>query len=154
MGSSKNPKMELYQLRTFAAVAELGSLTQAAERLHLSQPAASSQIKLLEEELGVRLFERKPSGLALTKAGQSLLPEIQKLIATANNVVARARTLRGELAGSLKFATIGTLFDDSILRFGEMMNLILSRYPLLDIEVYHRNSRSIVAEVASGKFDA
>ena len=64
--------MELYQLRGFAAVAESGHLTRAAERLHLSQPALSAQIKALEDELGVHLFERGPSGMALTAAGKRL----------------------------------------------------------------------------------
>ena len=61
--------MELYQLRTFAAVAELGHLTRAAERLHVSQPAVSAQIRALEDELGTPLFERGPSGMTLTTAG-------------------------------------------------------------------------------------
>jgi len=91
---SKKPKMELYQLRTFAAVAELGSLTQAAERLHLSQPAASAQIKLLEEEFGLALFERKPSGLTLTRAGTELLPGIQTLLASAGQVLTHASVSR------------------------------------------------------------
>ena len=58
--------MELYQLRTFAAVAEESHLTRAAERLHLSQPAVSGHIKALEGELGVRLFDRAPTGMELT----------------------------------------------------------------------------------------
>jgi len=52
--------MELYQLRSFATVAEMGHLTRASERLHVSQPALSAQIRALEEELGVALFERGP----------------------------------------------------------------------------------------------
>ena len=94
--------MELYQLRTFAAVAELGSLTQAAERLHLSQPAASAQIKLLEEEFGLALFERKPSGLTLTRAGTELLPGIQTLLASAGQVLTHAKRLTGHVCGLIK----------------------------------------------------
>ena len=65
--------MELYQLRTFAAVADEGHLTRASERLHLSQPAVSGHIKALEGELGVRLFERASTGMQLTAAGSELL---------------------------------------------------------------------------------
>jgi DNA-binding transcriptional LysR family regulator len=146
--------MELYQLRTFAAVAEFGSLTQAAERLHLSQPAASAQIKLLEEEFGIALFERKPSGLTLTRAGADLLPGVQTLLTNATQVVIHAKSLRGRVTGSIKFATLATLSDTSLLRIGAMMKSIVTQHPHLDIEVQHRNSRSIVAGVASGELDA
>jgi DNA-binding transcriptional LysR family regulator len=144
----------LYQLRTFAAVAELGSLTQAADRLHLSQPAASAQIKLLEEEFGVALFERKPSGLALTRAGTSLLPDIQALLACAHQVAFHAKSLSGRVTGPLRFATLATISDKSLLRLGEMMNLIVTRHPRLDIELQHQNSRGIIAGVANGDLDA
>ena len=69
--------MQLYQLQTLAAVVELGSLTQASARLNVSQPAASAQIKALEKECGIALFERKHNGLTLTRAGAALLPEIK-----------------------------------------------------------------------------
>ena len=70
--------MELYQLKGFAAVAELGQLTRAAERLHISQPALSAQIKALEDELNVALFERGAAGMTLTAAGRQLLPEAER----------------------------------------------------------------------------
>src|SRR5439155_24661686 len=90
--------MELYQLRGFAAVAECGHLTRAAERLHLSQPALSAQIKALEDELGVHLFERGPSGMALTAAGKRLLPEATKVLADAASLHGKARPMEGEVA--------------------------------------------------------
>jgi DNA-binding transcriptional LysR family regulator len=143
-------KMELYQLRTFAAVAELGSLTQASERLHMSQPAASLQIKMLEEAFGVALFERKRSGLTLTRAGATLLPEIKKLLATASGLTVQAKRLRGQLSGTIRFATV---LDASLLRLGEIMNLMVTRHPMLEIEVHHRNSRSIVRGISIGEID-
>src|SRR5262249_60738923 len=82
MGS--NQAMELYQLRSFAAVAELGHLTRAAEKLHISQPAVSAQIKALEDELGVTLFERVSSGMQLTSAGRNLLPAAEQVLGAAN----------------------------------------------------------------------
>ena len=71
--SPGNRKMELYQLRTFVAVAEARHLTRAAEKLHVSQPAVSAQIKALEDELELTLFDRTSSGMLLTAAGQRLL---------------------------------------------------------------------------------
>ena len=59
-------------LRYFAAVAAEGNLTRAAERLFVSQPALTKQIKQLESQLGVRLFTRSPAGMTLTSAGQAL----------------------------------------------------------------------------------
>ena len=63
--------MELYQLRSFVAVAEAGHLTRAAEKLHVSQPAVSAQIKALEDALDIVLFERTSSGMVPTPAGQT-----------------------------------------------------------------------------------
>lgn len=151
---SKFVKMELYQLRTFAAVAARGSLTQAAEHLHLSQPAASAQIKLLEEEFGVVLFERRSSGLTLTRTGALLLPEIQRLLADADQVATRARSLSGRVTGPFRFAVVATVFDKLLLGVGRVLHLLIDRHPELNIEVENRTSRSIVAGVGIGELDA
>ena len=76
--------MELYQIRAFVAVAELGHLTRASERLHVSQPALSGQIKALESRLDLKLFERAPSGMLLTAAGKNLLPRAIEALAAAD----------------------------------------------------------------------
>ncbi len=75
--------MEIYQLKAFVTVAEMGHLTRAAEKLHLSQPALSGQIKALEDELGLALFACSPAGMAPTRVGQRLLPAAQKLLVDA-----------------------------------------------------------------------
>jgi DNA-binding transcriptional LysR family regulator len=147
--------MDLYQLKTLAAVAELGSLTQACRRLHVSQPAASAQIKALEKEFGITLFERKHNGLTLTRAGAALLPDISRLLETAANLALRAKGLRGRLSGTIKVAIVSpTVADTSLLRLGDIMNLMVRRHPMLSIEVHNRNSRSVVAGICSGEFDA
>ncbi len=84
--------MELRQLQTFLALAETGNLSKAARRVHLSQPAVSHQLKGLEEECGVQLFERKTSPLRLTPAGQRLLTlayEVDRSIREAQRDLAR-----------------------------------------------------------------
>jgi len=72
--------MDLKQLRTFRAVAELGSLSKAADRLRAAQPALSRHIKLLEHELRVELFVRNGRGMLLTSAGRMLLDRTTGLV--------------------------------------------------------------------------
>src|SRR2546425_12547441 len=116
--------MELYQLRSFAAVAELGHLTRAAEKLHISQPALSAQIKALEDELGVALFDRTPTGMVLTAAGQQLLPEASELVAAAGALSSHAKAFAGGVAGR---ARVGTLADPEFIRLGDFLAQALAR---------------------------
>ncbi|ASU81462.1 hypothetical protein CDO52_00520 [Nocardiopsis gilva YIM 90087] len=76
--------MELRQLRYFCTVAEEGHLGRAAERLSVRSPSLSQQIRVLEDRLGARLFERTPAGMALTRAGRALLPEARTTLAAAD----------------------------------------------------------------------
>jgi DNA-binding transcriptional LysR family regulator len=143
--------MELYQLRSFAVVAEVGHLTRAAEKLHISQPALSAQIKALEDELEVTLFERTSSGMVLTAAGQRLLPEAEKVLSAAQALRNEARSLRGEVAGR---ASVGTLSDPAFIRLGEFLSATVDRYPLLQLELHHEISGAAFEKVRDGQLDA
>ncbi|HTQ01325.1 MAG TPA: LysR family transcriptional regulator, partial [Casimicrobiaceae bacterium] len=143
--------MELYQLRSFAAVAELGHLTRAAERLHVSQPAVSAQIKALEDELGVTLFERVSSGMVLTSAGRKLLPAAEKVLDAAQALRSRARSIQGEVAGR---ARVGTVSDPEFTRVGEFLAQALEQHPLLEIEIHHEVSGAAFEKVRDGALDA
>ncbi len=143
--------MELYQLRGFAAVAEIGHLTRAAERLHLSQPALSAQIKALEDELGVQLFERGPTGMSLTAAGKRLLPEAAKVLADAASLHGKARAMEGEVAGHVR---VGTLSDPAFIRLAEFLAQATARFPLVEIELRHEVSGAAFEKVRDGGLDA
>jgi DNA-binding transcriptional LysR family regulator len=89
------------QLEAFIWVAELQSFTRAARHLYMSQPAISFQIKALEEELEVTLFQRSEKRVSLTQAGRLLYPEAKKMLAHYNNIKAGLDALRGLKAGHL-----------------------------------------------------
>jgi DNA-binding transcriptional LysR family regulator len=93
--------MSLRQYEYALAVAELGSVTAAAERLHVAQPSVSQQIRALERELGVTLFARTPSGLTPTVVGRAFLREAEVAVKAARRARATARAGAGELTGEL-----------------------------------------------------
>jgi LysR family transcriptional regulator, nitrogen assimilation regulatory protein len=82
---------DLRRLRYFVKVAELESLTRAAESLHIAQPALSQQIRMLEAELGVRVFDRTPRGVRRTEAGQRLFVEARRLLDEIGSIAERVR---------------------------------------------------------------
>jgi DNA-binding transcriptional LysR family regulator len=94
--------MELRHLRNFVAIAEERSFTRAAERLWVAQPGLSAQIRRLEAELGVRLFERHPRGVALTEAGTLFLERARATLAAADVASATGADLTGGVAGTLR----------------------------------------------------
>jgi len=94
--------MELRHLRYFVAVAEEGSFLRAARRLHVAQPALSKQIRDLEREVGVQLFERLPRGARVTPAGEDFLRNARHALESAARAVACAR--RADSETGLKFA--------------------------------------------------
>ncbi len=142
--------MEIYQLRTFVAVAQQGHLTQAAEILHLSQPAVTAQIKALEEETGLALFDRTTSGVMLTEAGKLLLPEAEKILAGSRDMLNKARSLKGQLTGKLRIGTIGS---PSLLRLGRWLCCLRSRHPLLALVTAHGISGSVLNDVRKKELD-
>jgi DNA-binding transcriptional LysR family regulator len=87
--------MELRQLRYFVAVAEEGNISRAAQKIFLTQPALSRQIKQLEEELGHTLFRREAHSIHLTAAGESLLLEARSLLEHAERVITKIRSSAG-----------------------------------------------------------
>lgn len=143
--------MEIYQLRTFVTVAQQGHLTQAAELLHLSQPAVTAQIKALEEEVGMPLFERTAGGVNLSRIGQELLPQAQAILEASRELLYRSRSLKGQLAGR---AVIGAITTPEMINIGPWVAALIEKYPLLDIQLQHGVTGGVLNRVRKKELDA
>ncbi|MBE03268.1 LysR family transcriptional regulator [Marinobacter lutaoensis] len=141
----------LQTLRAFVTVAREGSVSRAAERLHLSQPAVSLKLKQLQQDLGLTLFERRPQGLALTADGQALLPSAEQALAAMAAFEQSARALHSLVRGRLR---IGTIVDPEFIRLGAFLNRLMERAPLLETGLRHGMSGSVLRRVRAGELDA
>jgi DNA-binding transcriptional LysR family regulator len=103
--------MELSQLRTLIHVAELGSLSKAADRMHIAQPALSRQVRMLEEELGLRLFDRHGRGMVLTDQGRDVLAHALRVMAELEEMRGHASVMGAELTGQVAIGFPPTVAD-------------------------------------------
>src|SRR6266700_7142474 len=101
--------MDVEALRTFTAIHSAGGVTRAAATLRRSQPAVSRRLALLEQELGVPLFERIPGGVVLSEAGRVLLPFAETALAVLRDAHAAVQAVRSEDSGPVTIALVGTL---------------------------------------------
>ena len=106
--------VELDHVEAFLAIVRRGGFTRASASLHLSQPAISRRIGLLERELGAPLFERVRSGVVLTDAGRAFRPHAEALLASLRDGVAAVDELRGTRRGAVGLAVVGTLASSSL----------------------------------------
>src|SRR6476646_4464072 len=114
--------VELRHLRYFVAVAEMENVSRAAtQKLYVSQPSLSRQIRDLEEELGVQLLERRPKSVALTEAGRIFLEKARAILKESDDAVATVRAFAGKTASELHVG-------DWPLATGEVMPGLLRAY--------------------------
>ncbi|WP_373740138.1 LysR family transcriptional regulator [Neisseria sp.] len=138
--------MDHNQLKTFAAVAYTGNLTQAAERLHLSQPAVSAQIKSLEQKLDTALFTRTSSGMTLTPAGQVFLPEAEALLQHHHRLDCFAKTLS---AHRITHAEIGLIHPVDPDKTTRLTRAVLQREPDILLHIQYGMSGEIEERILS-----
>ncbi|HSN15095.1 MAG TPA: LysR family transcriptional regulator [Anaeromyxobacteraceae bacterium] len=149
--------MELQLLRAFVAVARHGSVTRATQALFLSQPAVSAQVKALEEEVHLQLFDRTSQGMTLTPAGTALLPLAERLLGEETRLLAEAGRLSGSFSGRLRLgmpaATFLPSLDPGTLRLAELLKRISMGHPALLVDVHHGTSASILEDVGGRRLD-
>jgi DNA-binding transcriptional LysR family regulator len=139
--------MELRHLRYFVTVAEDLSFRRAAERLHLSHPTLSKQIGDLEDELGLKLFNRNPRRVELTEVGRGFLVDARRTLVSAQQAVAHAHEVATGERGRLSIGTIShtthVFLDDALTRFGEL-------FPLVEVTVQHMDNRTQIEALLNG----
>jgi len=143
--------VELRQLESFLAVAELLHFRRAAVRVHLSQPALSRQIQQLEHELGAVLFERTPGRVALTDAGRALQTHAARALEELRAARASIAACAGGPLGHLGLAC----FDSaSSYLIPELLARLVERYPRLNVSVATLGTRDALRELHDGGVDA
>jgi DNA-binding transcriptional LysR family regulator len=142
--------VELQQLRYFIAVADAGQFTAAARDLHVAQPSISKQVRKLEAELGAVLLDRRKTGVALTDAGEILLPWAKRVLADldgARSEVAGLATLeRGRLS-------VGATPSVSTVLLPRVLAAFHDAHPGVLLTVVEAGSRDLVDRLASGDLD-
>jgi DNA-binding transcriptional LysR family regulator len=106
--------VDVDQVQAFVAIIRGGGFTRAAATLHLSQPAVSRRLELLERELGAPLFERMRSGVLLTEAGRAFLPHAEALLASLRDGVEAVRGVEQGQGGAVTLALVGTLASTTL----------------------------------------
>jgi DNA-binding transcriptional LysR family regulator len=144
--------VQLNQLAVAVAVAEEENFTRAAARLHLAQPSLSRQIRLLERELGVQLFNRGPgqSLVTLTADGEALLPFIRRVLADVAATGAEARALTGMARGRLSIGATPSLITRVL---APALVDFQASHPGIDLLVVEAGSHQLVPQLASGEVD-
>ncbi|WP_175872743.1 LysR substrate-binding domain-containing protein [Burkholderia sp. BCC0397] len=146
-----DPIPDLRQWRYFATVADERHFGRAAERLSMTQPPLSQAIRALEDTLGVALFVRTKRSVALTAVGAALLPDVRRLLASADALPPLARRLaRGE-AGSLSLAFVSTA-DYGLLP--SLLRAFGARYPQVLLQLAEATSDVQIDELVAGRIDA
>ncbi len=143
--------IELRQLRYFVAVAEELHFGRAALRLHMTQPPLSQAIQALEAQLGATLFERTRRSVALTAAGEALLPEARRLLQQADALPALARRAAAGESGTLSLAFVSiadyNLLPDALREFS-------AAYPAVQVSLQEATTDIQLEMLAEGVIDA
>jgi DNA-binding transcriptional LysR family regulator len=135
-------------LRTFLAIHRTGGFTHATRVLHLSQPAISRRIALLEHEVGAPLFERTAGGVVLSQAGRALLPHAERALAALEDCASAIRELREGAAGPLQIAAVGTLASTELT---PILQRFAAAHPGVELTLRTATSREVSELVRRGE---
>ncbi len=142
--------MDLAQLRAFIAITRSGSFRGAAELVHLSQPSLSHQIRRLESELGVRLFDRSQRPVALTEPGRVLLDQAEAILDAVEQTTAKVRDVDRDHYGRV---SIGALQYLAHLELPDLLATFPERYPNADMHLRMGHTSEVLAMLIENEVD-
>ena len=142
--------MEIRVLRYFLAIAREGSITNAANLLHITQPTLSRQIRDLEEELGQKLFTRGSHNMTLTAEGMLLRKRAEEIIAMVDKTEAEFNSMQTLISGDIY---IGSGETDAIKPVAKIINELCETYPGIHYHLYSGNSEDVTERLDKGLLD-
>lgn len=140
--------MDINQLKAFITVAHTKNLTQAAEKLFLSQPAVSAQIKAIENYVGTSLFTRTNNGMTLTRAGEVLLPEAEALLQHKHRLEIFAETLSENYVQNAQLGLIHPICTEKVT---QLTNCIMLKHPDVQLHLQYGMSGEILTRLVAKK---
>jgi DNA-binding transcriptional LysR family regulator len=143
--------MELRHLRYFMAVAEELSFRRAAEKLNLAQPPLSAQIKSLEAELGVRLFERTTRSVALTNAGHVFFEEARAVLAASSQAERRAKEAAHGVVGTLRLGIIAPAANSWL---AGVLRRFRTQFPSVELAMFDLSTPEQLRRLRADELDA
>ncbi len=143
--------MDIKQLRALLAIAETGSATKAAELMRIVQPAVSRHIRLLEEELGVDLFERERHGMALTEAGRTMVEYGRRALQELDRAKSEIQPVAGPITGT---AAIGLLPSTCELLATELVATVKAKHPQVVVRVAVGYAGNLLQWLEAGDVEA
>ncbi len=139
--------MDTQHLKAFITVAKLRSFTNAADALHLTQPAISKRIAALEQQLDCKLFDRIGRSIALTEAGQALLPRASDILLSVKDTELAISNLSGRISGSLRLATSHHI---GLHHLPQILKRFTLHYPDVHLELSFMDSEKAYDAVSQG----
>jgi DNA-binding transcriptional LysR family regulator len=143
-------KMDTQLLEAFIAVANAGSFSDAAEKIHLTQPAVSKRIALLEQQLNCRLFDRIARSVTLTEAGEALLPRANHILREIADTTQAINDLSGDISGKLRLAISHHI---GLHRLPPILKQFAQGYPEVTIDVDFMDSEKAYEGILQGRFE-
>jgi DNA-binding transcriptional LysR family regulator len=140
--------MDNQNLKAFITVAEIGSFSEAADRLYLTQSAISKRIALLEQQIGKRLFDRIARQVSLTEAGNELLPRARRILQEYENALQAINDLSGKASGTLRLAISHHL---GLHRLPPILKQFAQQYPNVTLDIEFMDSEKAYEKVLHGE---